>query len=50
MVLMTMAAPPGDFGTHVTKVVNGELSIKAALQDMQQAYTAKEEEARRNMG
>ncbi len=50
MVLMTMAAQPGDFGAHVTKVVNGELSIKAALQDMQQTYTAKEEEARRNMG
>lgn len=50
MVLMTMAAPPGDFGAHVTKVVNGELSIKAALQDMQQTYTTKEEEARRNMG
>lgn len=50
MVLMNMAAPPGDFGAHVTKVVNGELSIKAALQDMQQLYTANEETARRNMG
>lgn len=50
MVLMTMAAVPSDFGMHVTRVVNGELSIKAALQDMQQTFTAKEDEARRNMG
>jgi ABC-type glycerol-3-phosphate transport system substrate-binding protein len=50
MLLMTMAADPGAFGMHVTRVVNGELSVKAALQDMQQTYTAKEDEARRNMG
>ena len=50
MLLMTMAADPGAFGMHVTRVVNGELSVKAALADMQQTYTAKEDEARRNMG
>lgn len=49
MVLMTMAADPGAFSAHITKVINGELSIKAALQDMQQTYTAKEDEARRSM-
>jgi ABC-type glycerol-3-phosphate transport system substrate-binding protein len=49
MVLMTMAADPGAVTAQVTRVVNGELSIKAALQDMQQTFTAKEEEARRNM-
>ncbi len=47
---MTLAAGPGAFGAHVTRVVNGGLSVKAALQDMQQTYTAREDEARRNMG
>ena len=50
MVLMTMAADPGAFGAHVTRVVNGELSVKAALQDMQQTVHRQEDEARRNMG
>ena len=50
MVLMTMAANPEAFGAHLTRVVNGELSVKGALTEMQQLYTQQEDEARRNMG
>jgi hypothetical protein len=46
---MTMGADPG-FGTHLNKVIAGELSIKDALAEMQQLYRAAEEEAQRNMG
>ena len=38
---LSNAADPG-FATHVTRVINGELSIKAALADMQQLYGAAE--------
>jgi ABC-type glycerol-3-phosphate transport system substrate-binding protein len=41
------AADPG-FMPHVNKVLAGELSIKAALADMQQVYTAAEGEAQRS--
>jgi ABC-type glycerol-3-phosphate transport system substrate-binding protein len=50
MVLMTMAANPEAFGAHLTRVINGELSVKAALSEMQQLYVQQEDEARRNMG
>jgi hypothetical protein len=33
---------------QVNKVINGELSIKAALADVQQVYAAAEEEAQRS--
>jgi ABC-type glycerol-3-phosphate transport system substrate-binding protein len=41
------AADPG-FMPQVNKVINGELSIKAALADVQQVYAAAEEEAQRS--
>jgi hypothetical protein len=47
---MTMAANPEAFGAHLTRVINGELSVKAALSEMQQLYVQQEDEARRNMG
>jgi multiple sugar transport system substrate-binding protein len=43
---LSNAADPG-FATHVTRVVNGELSIKAALADMQQQYSAAESDLQR---
>jgi hypothetical protein len=39
------AADPG-FMPQVNKVINGELSIKAALADVQQVYAAEEEAQR----
>lgn len=44
---MNTGVNPYDFNTYITKVINGELSIGAALADAQQTFTVKEEEARR---
>jgi hypothetical protein len=44
---MSNAADPG-FMPQVNKVLGGELSVKAALAEMQQKYTAAEDEAQRN--
>jgi hypothetical protein len=41
------AADPG-FMPHVNRVLAGEISIKAALSDMQQIFAAAEDEAQRN--
>jgi maltose-binding protein MalE len=48
-LMLTMAADL-DFGAQYNQVIAGELSIKAALGDMQQQFTAREEEARRALG
>ena len=44
---MSNAADPG-FMPQVNKVLAGELSVKAALAEMQQTFTAAEDEAQRN--
>jgi ABC-type glycerol-3-phosphate transport system substrate-binding protein len=49
IVLIHTGADPG-FGTQLNKIIAGELSIKAALAEMQQLYSVAEEEALRNRG
>jgi ABC-type glycerol-3-phosphate transport system substrate-binding protein len=48
VVIMDMGADPGIM-PQINKVLAGELSVRAALAEMQQIHTAKEEEARRSM-
>ncbi len=47
---MTMAARPEEGQQFIDKVINGELSVKSALAEMQQYFQSKEDEARRAMG
>ncbi len=47
-LMMDMAVEPG-FGTQINNVIAGTQSIQAALAEMQQIYTGKEDEARKNM-
>jgi ABC-type glycerol-3-phosphate transport system substrate-binding protein len=49
VVIMDMAADPGIM-PQINKVLAGELSVKAALAEMQQLHQAQDDEARRNMG
>jgi hypothetical protein len=49
MVIMSPAASPGP-GPQWTKVLNGELSIKAALAEAQQVHQTAEDEALRSRG
>jgi len=48
--IMNMAANPVNITIYVNKIIDGQLSIKSALLDMQQKFTSEEEEARRNLG
>jgi ABC-type glycerol-3-phosphate transport system substrate-binding protein len=45
---MDMAVEPG-FGSQMGKVIAGTMTIQAALADMQQQYSSKETEARKQM-
>jgi ABC-type glycerol-3-phosphate transport system substrate-binding protein len=45
---MGMAVEPG-FSTQMGKVIDGTMTIQAALADMQQQYSSKEAEARKQM-
>jgi ABC-type glycerol-3-phosphate transport system substrate-binding protein len=49
VVIMDMGADPGIM-PQINKVLANELSVRAALGEMQQIHTAKEDEARRAMG
>lgn len=46
-VMLSPAADPG-LGADLNKVIAGQLSVKAALSEMQQKYNTAEEEAQRN--
>jgi ABC-type glycerol-3-phosphate transport system substrate-binding protein len=46
---MDMAVEPG-FSTQMNKVIAGTMTIQAALADMQQSYSSKEAEARKQIG
>jgi hypothetical protein len=46
---MDMAVEPG-FSTQMGKVIAGTMTIQAALADMQQQYSSKETEARKQIG
>jgi hypothetical protein len=48
LVLVNTGADPG-FDTQLNKVLAGQMSIQAALAEMQQIYSAKEEQAQRAM-
>ena len=49
MLFMTMAVRPEEAQTEINKVIAGQTGIKAALAELQQQFSAKEEEARRTM-
>ncbi len=46
---MTMAVRPEEGQNFITKVINGQASVKSALGEMQQYFQNKEDDARRNM-
>ena len=47
-MIMDMGADPGIM-PQINKVLAGELSVRAALAEMQQVHTVQEAEARRSM-
>jgi ABC-type glycerol-3-phosphate transport system substrate-binding protein len=50
MVFMTMAVRPEEAQTEINKLIAGQSSVKAVLAELQQQFSSKEDEARRNMG
>jgi ABC-type glycerol-3-phosphate transport system substrate-binding protein len=49
LVFMTMAVRPEEAQAEINKVIAGQTGIKAALAELQQQFSVKEEEARRTM-
>jgi ABC-type glycerol-3-phosphate transport system substrate-binding protein len=49
MIFMTMAVRPEEAQAEINRVIAGETSLKAALTELQQQFSTKEDEARRNM-